>query len=343
VLMEAVESQKETMASLGAMRDMQAGKGPGLEVGGPSQEPPDLRKAPAADASGLCTWEALSLASTGFWEPTPRRAAFNMSCPYLKDRYKCDWDRGWEHTQRWVPQPVGNGECGLAESLRARGVSESLGRKPNILVLGNSLLRELYETILCEHEHEVLLYQNLAHKDDFSNAVLEHMELVYVFRDYDAAILTPFLESHVFGEGRVGSRELAGASTRQELDLVITNYRLPHVDSILERLFGPSSRPPVIYSTHGCARGSFVEEVIDLPKEMEYLEEARAAGKPVFDLCTMSEVARSHGYDVQARKQGREGDPHLCIPGPHLDMMELVFQMIVDLLGTSGATSSTHN
>ena len=185
---------------------------------------------------------------------------------------------------------------------------------------------------------QVLSYENLAHKDDFSNAVLEHMELVYVFRDYGAELLAPFLQSHVFGKGR---SDAEGGETRQELDLVITNYRLPHIDALFEQLFGPDDiRPPVIYSTHGCARGSFVQEVIDLPKEMEYLEEARSAGKPVFDLCTMSEHARAHGYDVQARKEGREADPHLCIPGPHLDMMELMFQMIGNLLGPAKPSSA---
>ena len=146
-IVTAVSCAMQTLATLAAIHEMEGGT--------PPADGPDLREGPTVDQAGHCTWQALSLAGAGSWEPTPRRASFDMSCPYLKDRYKCDWDRGWEHTQKWIPKAVRKGKCGLVEGIRARDVEAAVGRKLNILVLGNSLLRELYETIVCEHEQEV--------------------------------------------------------------------------------------------------------------------------------------------------------------------------------------------
>lgn len=150
-----------------------------------------------------------------------------------------------------------------------------------------------------------------------------------MFNDYDASNLKTWLDGHKFGEGR------RDGQVHTSIDLVVTNYRIEHMSALLDTIFGPSKRPPVIYSTHACARGSLLQAVVDMPKELEYLNEARRVGVPAVDLCSLSHQARSEGYDVQARKQGRIGDPHLCMPGPHIDMMEFVFHMAVDLERTS--------
>ena len=114
-----------------------------------------LAHAPQADANGHCTWEALSLSSAGSWMPTTRRPSFDSTCPYMKERYKCAWDRSWQHVREWVPSIVHERRCSMLDGLRASGVAERLERRPNILLLGNSLIRELYETTVCEHQDEV--------------------------------------------------------------------------------------------------------------------------------------------------------------------------------------------
>ena len=174
------------------------------------------------------------------------------------------------------------------------------------------------------------MYENFGKKDDFSNTVLRSMELLYVFNDYDAGHLADFLASHTWGRNRTD----ADGQENQAIDAIITNYRLEHMEGFVSSgVFAEMpSQIPVIYSTHACARKGLAAELLDYPKEMEYLKATRRAGVPVFDLCSMSKQAVTQRYDVQARKQGREGDPHLCMPGPHLEMMETIFQMLVNLL-----------
>uniref|UniRef100_A0A061RF34 Uncharacterized protein n=1 Tax=Tetraselmis sp. GSL018 TaxID=582737 RepID=A0A061RF34_9CHLO len=330
LLLEFIENEREDLAA----KDLRSIAPPhhGKVVRFASS--PNLTSAAAANGDGGCSWEALSRESRGRWKRSSRRA-FRTSCPYMKERYKCDWDRGWKYRLRWVPGIEDEGLCRSTKGVRGGDVAEALGRPVNILILGNSILRELYETIVCEHEREVVHYENFAHKDDLSNAVLRSMELIYIFRDYNATDLHGFLPSHAFGKGRRGDGLLGPAAQRP--DVVITNYRPEHIEAALaalpERLVDPLRPLPVIYSSHACARGSRVQVVVDLPKEMQYVRDVRAMGLPVFDLCTASRAAVEAGVDVQARKEGRGGDPHLCMPGPHIDMMESMFQMMIGLLG----------
>lgn len=116
----------------------------------------DLSSAPTATPEGRCTWEALTLSSGGTWEPSTRYPRFNTTCPYMKERYKCDWDRAWKHERRWIPRLVKERKCFVLDGIRGKELAQRLGRRPNILILGNSLLRELYETIVCEHQDEVV-------------------------------------------------------------------------------------------------------------------------------------------------------------------------------------------
>jgi hypothetical protein len=221
------------------------------------------------------------------------------------------------------------------------GLAERAGRPLNVLILGNSLLRELYETIVCTYwsTGQLQSIRNYAHHDDFSVSVFDHMEVIYEFRDYDSAGLGPWLADHTFGEGRVRPNSASYTDeARQRVDVVITNYRQEHVAGIYSSLFREYQElPPVVYVTHACARGrsDIVQHVIDYPKEMQYVEEARQGGFPVIDLCTMSKVAIDMGYDLQARKKGRTADPHLCLPGPHSDVMGILFQMMAGFLSSA--------
>eukprot|EP00873_Tetraselmis_striata_P007400 jgi/Tetstr1/427664/TSEL_017789.t1 len=344
LLHEVLEEQKEVMAARASLAS--AGGLFGNLTAPETRRSQDLKGAAAADAEGYCTWEALARSSEGKWLPSLSRRdspPFHSSCLYLKERYKCE-DRDWRHPVRWIPDAArardGSGaQCRLMLHLGMAGLAERAGRPINVLILGNSLLRELYETVVCTYQAELQSYTNFAHHDDFSVSMFDHMEVIYEFRDYDSAGLGPWLRNHTFGEGRsapaTGSAPRYAGETRQAVDLVITNYQPEHLGSIYSALFaGYVQLPPAIYVTHACARGrsDVVQHVIDYPKEMAYAAAAREAGLPVFDLCSMSKAAIDIGHDVQARKKGREGDPHLCLPGPHSDMMTILFQMAAGLL-----------
>jgi len=208
-------------------------------------------------------------------------------------------------------------------------MSAKVGRRLNVVILGNSLLRELYETIACTNHKYVASYTNLGWKDNFSITSTPWMELIYVFGlgtiHNSGKEFNQFLMQHHFGRGL--NRTDSGG-VHKEIDVLITNYGMDMMEPMYDDMFKGQSKPPVvIYSSHhACAR------TMHAKSQLPFVADHRDAGRPIFDLCTMSKAAVEEGYDVQARKEGRMGDPHLCMPGPHIDAMKLIFQMMVDLL-----------
>eukprot|EP00951_Prasinocladus_malaysianus_P038968 scaffold432228_cov47-Prasinocladus_malaysianus.AAC.1 len=99
-------------------------------------------------------------------------------------------------------------------------------RKPNILLIGSGLMRQLYETIVCGNEADLVHEWKDELNDDFRGHVFHDMELVYGYGDYSVELLAPFVHDHQFGEGRTAK------TYNQQFDVIITDKSMDYINAI---------------------------------------------------------------------------------------------------------------
>jgi hypothetical protein len=270
------------------------------------------------EETGYCSWQNLSNNLKGRWVPRDEVVDYRK-CNHIGSRYNCAFDenRNFNHTHKWILHS--DKACKVEDSLTPKTlVAKSNNTRYRILMHGDSHMRELFETMMCEFKKEETYYKSFSDHgkmgDDFAEAAWgDNFSVVYDYRDYDATNL--MLVSKRQGWGFKNWR----SDNPQDFNILVTNYEVEMVEALLAKTY-KWKNVAMVYITHTCARSGYVG------RQGRYVEDVKSLGRPILDLCTMTQLKL---YDAQAKYLGDAYDSHLCIPGPHLDLLNYMMHMLL--------------